>query len=90
MLIALCLVPIVLLVAVAAVISCLISGKKIKQIPHPPFLPIIGNGNLFINNPPSEIPQVIRRLIKDHGKRFQIALGLDLVFFTSDVKDFEV
>lgn len=64
--------------------------RKVKNVPHPRVFPIIGNGLLFINNTPSGIVDLIKDLLKQHGKRFQVLLGMDLVLFTADAKDFEV
>lgn len=84
------LVPVGLLLLLAVVINLIISRRKVKNVPHPRIFPIIGNGHLFINNTPSGIVLLIKDLLKQHGKRFQVVLGMDLVLFTADVKDFEV
>lgn len=91
MLAAICLAPVVIVCLVAVVVSVFVSRKKIENVPHPkPLLPILGNGHLFINNTPSGILLLIKDLVKQHGKRFQVMLGVDHVFFTTEVKDVEV
>lgn len=61
-----------------------------KKVPHPPLFPILGNGLLFVNNTPTGILRLLKALLKKYGKRFQVALGTDLLLFTTDPKDFEV
>lgn len=83
-------VPLGLVVIIAVLIYLNISRKKIKNVPHPPMWPLLGNGHLFLNNTPPGILLLLKSLLQRYGKRFQVALGPDLIFFTTDAKDFEV
>lgn len=74
----------------AVVIHLLIQRKLIEGVPRLPLWPILGNGHLFLNNTPSGIVKLLGGLLQQCGKRFQVALGPDLIFFTADAKDFEV
>lgn len=83
-------VSVLLTVLLSLLLHLITSRKIIRNLDTLPFVPIVGNGHLFINNTPAELLLYLDQLLKKHNKRFQAVLGTDLVVFTSDIKDFEV
>ena len=88
--VALLLVIILALILLCACVYYVTSRRRIEDVPQPPLWPLLGNANLFLNASPPEFLVILKDLLQKYGKRFQVALGLDVVFFTADVKDFEV
>lgn len=84
-------VSLLLFLALLSLILHLITSRKIiKNLATLPFMPIVANGHLFINNKPAELFKYLDQLLKENNKRFQAILGTDLIVFSSDIKDFEV
>lgn len=75
--------------SIILLIYVIVYRKIVRDVPHPPLWPP-HNGHLFLNNTPPGILLLLKDLLQKYGKRFQVALGLDVIFFTTDAKDFEV
>lgn len=74
---------------VAVLIYLQISKRLIKKVPHPPLWPILGNAYLFMSLTPSEFLLKLKELNGTLGRRFQVALGPDVLLVTSEKKDLE-
>ncbi|XP_061403015.1 cytochrome P450 4d1 [Musca vetustissima] len=61
-----------------------------KNIPSPPYLPLVGHGHHFVGKEPHENVRTMYEFASKYGSTIKVWLGTELNILTSDLKDVEV